>query len=45
MIFASGGRQVMITMFGTRPSSLLDRLERTRDFWPVDHVGGRGHCR
>ncbi len=30
---------------GTRPSSLLDRVERIGDFLPVDRVGGRGHCR
>ena len=45
MIFVLVGRQARITTSGTRLSSLLDRVERTRDSWPVDHVGGRGHCR
>lgn len=32
-------------MSGTRPSSLLDRVERIANFLPVDRVDGRGHCR
>ena len=27
------------------PVVVVDRVERTCDFWPVDHVGGRDHCR